>query len=416
MFVLLALTLAKQSDTDMLITEELVDKINNDPHSSFKAELYPKFASLTIGEAKKFLRPLRKTQPRTMHSSPLPVGVNEKYFTSLDKRILTGFYKRDGTATAHSDPAGSAVTQWDSSNKWTYTVYDNTRFCSSWAPAVTSAMSLALSIHHKKFVNLSIQFLLDCDLLGDPCIERPALNAYEQFWRRYIPQADRWDQPDNVLRTPPRDLTSSICNAKSGCYPGWTSCPRNLAMTGTCDLEENDMNCPIYYLYNWRWMKSHLWEVGPLTSTMVVRKEFFAYSSGVYSSIGTGSTLSSGNLPSTSLTTPLGMLDVTIIGWGQWAINMSRDTGYHTGWCNRWWYVIPHLGTDWGENCSVVFGSLGRKNVGYINDTTIGSIERLVNCPGTKSGIMRVNRRFDDSSIESMAVGAVPFNFVPKKA
>lgn len=36
------------------------------------------------------------------------------------------------------------------------------------------------------------------------------------------------------------------------------------------------------------------------------------------------------------------------------------------------------------------------------------------NCAQFQRGLMRFNRRFDDSLIESQAVGAVPFNFIPE--
>lgn len=381
-------------NSDPLITQELVDQINNNPLSSFKATLYPKFAQMTVGEAKKFLSPIRKS-PSKLPGSPRPVGVDEKYFNHFDKRVLTGFY------TTGAGTVGER--QWGEDKeigKYKYVVYDNHLFCSSWATAVTSAMSLAISIHHRKFVNLSVQFIMDCDILGDPCVERPPLNSYEQFWRRYIPQSNRWDQPSNVLRTPYQDLTKAICAAKDGCYPGWASCPRNLVMTGSCEPEEDDTHCPIYFLYNWRRMKAHLWEVGPVTSTILVTQSLFAYSSGVYT------------IPTTEPV--IGMLDVTIIGWGQQCVNLSRDAVFHTGNNHRWWYVIPHLGTYFGETCESIFGSITAKNAQAItSDIETESIVDHIECPGSRSGLMRFNRRFDDSHIETNAVGAVPFNFRP---
>jgi hypothetical protein len=401
--LLLAVSLSVVDDSKPLITQEIVDKINSDPNSPFKAALHPQFAKMTIGQARKFLAPVRKNPVAAPgHGSPRPVGANEREFINLDKKVFTGYYQRGD---------GGFTSPWTADNQYTYKVYSNAEFCSSWAPAVTSAMSLAISIHHKVWKELSIQFILDCDLMGDPCVERPPLNAYEQFWRRYIPQASRWDQPSNKLRPPYFTLTQEKCNQANGCYPGWSSCPRNLVMTGSCEPGGVDTNCPIYFLYNWRWIKSHLWEVGPVTSSVLVRQEFFAYQSGVYSSLPRNEagqqyvSADSGhfintpytNGPEGDMSDVLGMLDVTIIGWGQVAVNLSTGP-FQTAMYNRWWYVIPHLGADFGEDCASVFEG--------ITDN--------VRCAGaTKSGIMRFNRRFDDSSIESQAVGAVPFNFHP---
>jgi hypothetical protein len=119
----------------------------------------------------------------------------------------------------------------------------------------------------------------------------------------------------------------------------------------------------------------------------------------------------------------LGTLDVTIIGWGQNHLNLSSKVG-HTSMYNRWWYVIPHLGTDFGETCAAIFGEPLEETLpdGWVKAQTLDggfSILDSVACPGGeggKSGIMRFNRRFDDSGIESQAVGAVPFNFRPGPA
>lgn len=394
------LSLSVLDDFQPLITQELVDSINNNPKSPFKARLHPQFARMSIGDAKKFLSPVRKS-PAEGHGSPRPIGANETYFHDIDVRVFTGWYDVNG------------LPNYNSGNKYTYVVYNNNRFCSSWAPAVTSAMSLALSIHHQRFVNLSIQFILDCDIMGDPCVERPPLNAYEQFWRRYIPQVGRWDNPVDVLRPPYYTLTQDQCADKSKCYPGWSNCPRNLVMTGSCVPGGTDASCPIYFLYNWRWIKSHLWEVGPVTSSILVRQDFFTYASGVYSSLGSGRKQTSEQNevytvgPTGQMTEVLGMLDVTIIGWGQVKLNLNEVDAENSGMYNRWWYVIPHLGWTFGESCETVFGPRPAVD--------LPDIQGAVNCEGPSSGIMRINRRFDDSSIESQAVGAVPFNFNPQK-
>jgi hypothetical protein len=396
-------------DPRPLITQELVDEINHDARSTFKAKLYDRFARMTVGEAKKFLAPVRKGDLAN-HGSPRPIGANESYFHNLDMRVLSGWY----------DPKTGASKAWGDQTlgKYKYTVYNNAGFCSSWAPAVTSAMSLALSIHHKRWVNLSVQFIIDCDLMADPCIERPPLNAYERFWRRYIPQFTRWDQPNDVLRPPYFALNKDTCDGKSGCYPGWSNCPRNLVLTGSCEPGEAEASCPIYFLYNWRYIKSHLWEVGPVTSSVVVRPKFFTYASGIYSALAKTSPATAGkvNYPqpkdavdTTTMDEVLGMLDVTIIGWGQTDVNLSEKAG-NTAMYNRWWYVIPHLGHDWGETCGAIFGNLGDSNPDVLPMVDCG------NDANSLSGIMRFNRRFDDSRIESEAVGAVPFNFQPDAA
>jgi hypothetical protein len=100
----------------------------------------------------------------------------------------------------------------------------------------------------------------------------------------------------------------------------------------------------------------------------------------------------------------LGMLDVTIIGWGQVNLNLSLHEAIYSSMYNRWWYVIPHL-PDFGETCGAVFDPLTNIACPSGQDSFITK---------AKSGIMRFNRRFDDSSIESQAVGAVPFNFRPQ--
>jgi hypothetical protein len=185
-------------------------------------------------------------------------------------------------------------------------------------------------------------------------------------------------------------------------------------LTGSCEPGETDAGCPIYFLHNWRYIKSHLWEVGPVTSSVLVRPKFFTYASGIYSALATTEAAGTkenfpqppgadvaGTPPSGTMDEILGMLDVTIIGWGQTDVNLSEKSG-HTAMYNRWWYVIPHLGQEFGETCLTVFGSLSnRVGCGAANDL---------------SGIMRFNRRFDDSGIESQAVGAVPFNFQPGPA
>jgi hypothetical protein len=407
MFALLFLSLSLSviDDSRPLITQELVDQINNNPNSPFKATLHPKFAEMTVRQARRFLAPVRKgLVSGTGHGSPRPIGADEKKYSSYDTKFITGYYDSNGSFP------------W--SENYTYSVYDNREFCSSWAPAVTSAMSLALSIHHRKWMTLSVQFILDCDLIDEPCVDRPPLSAYEQFWRRYIPLDSDWGTLTQTLQP---HVRKDLCDDPRACYPGVPNCGRKLVLTGSCEAGDTDIQCPIYFLYNWRWIKSHLWEVGPVTSSIVVGSAFFAYHFGVYSALPMGHPTwpyenngifitgsYSGDAPSGPMGEALGMLDVTIIGWGQVEANLSEKHNLHKKMYNRWWYVIPHLGTDFGEPCDWVFGNM-------VNVTCPGGQTPYGTHVGYRySGIMRINRRFDDSYIESHAVGAVPFNFNPE--
>ena len=79
-------------NTDPLITQELVDKINNNPHSTFKANPgvvdEVKVCKNDIGDAKKFLSPTRPIASN--HRSAIPVGANENFMHNIDKRYITG--------------------------------------------------------------------------------------------------------------------------------------------------------------------------------------------------------------------------------------------------------------------------------------------------------------------------------------
>lgn len=108
-----------------------------------------------------------------------------------------------------------------------------------------------------------------------------------------------------------------------------------------------------------------------MTSSIIVVNSLLSYGSGVY-------TVEPG-------AEPLGMIDVTIIGWG-------TEVGGE-----KYWWVIPHFGCDFGI-------SLGE---GFPKPT--GS-----NCDGdVNGGFMKIRRNHDDLFIETNAVGAVPFNFIP---
>jgi hypothetical protein len=94
---------------------------------------------------------------------------------------------------------------------------------------------------------------------------------------------------------------------------------------------------------------------------------------------------------------------------GQTEVNLSEKAG-NTAMYNIWSYVIRHFGHDWGETCGAIFGNLGDSNPELLPRVDCGDDANSF------SGIMRFNRRFDDSSIESQAVGAIPFNFQPDAA
>ena len=376
MFSLFVLKSISISDSDPLVTQDMVDKINNNPDSPFKAKLYPKFAKMTRGDVKKFLSPIRPAPKQK--GSAYPVGADESQYTSNFLAI-----KFNGQTYEAGNPYNFGVT-----------VYDVSTLCSSWAPAATSAVSLSVSRWASRYINFSLQFVLDCDMLGDACVERPSLSAYQLFWNYKIPEAQRWDQPGvnsgrtSVLQAPVSSLTQEICKGTSndGCYPGTSGCSRSYALTGSCNPGDSETTCPLYFLYNWRWIKSHLWEVGPVTSSILVYSNFFTYDEGVYTSADDQSS-------------PLGMLDVTIIGWGE---NTSAVSNSPTESLNRWWYVIPHLGSEFGIALNV---SETDKDGGSETNYTINN--------GNTKGFMKFNRRFDDCMIESQAIGPVPYNFVP---
>ena len=414
------------SDSDPLISQELVDKINNNPKSTFRAALNPKFAKMTIGDAKRFLSPIRAVPSN--RASAVPIGANENFMHCVDKQYVTGLTNLEMPSketqghdniirNKHAGPGQVEIhTSSDGSENYyeniQFPVYDVTQLCSSWAPAVTSAMSISVSRWAGKFINFSLQYVLDCDILGDACIERTPLNAYQIFWQFHPPTAESWDIPgpnsERLKPTdPPRsDFTRDNCQDNS-CYPGKT-CAHNWALTGSCNPGDSEISCPIYFLYNWRWIKSHLWEVGAVTSSIVVHRDLFMYSDGVYSSVNENGE-SSGD--------KLGMLDVTIIGWGQKEINLSTSADDYTKSKMRWWYVIPHFGEF--TTGSTAFESSDET---YNKDTPYSQLwggDYLFDSKNIKSNVnlakavIKFNRRFDDCNIESHAVGAVPFNFIP---
>lgn len=408
-------------DSDPLITQELVDAINNDPKAPYAAKLYPKFSKMTIGEAKRFLSPVRP--PPQNHGSAVPVGANEEFFNWVDTNYITGLTNIAAFPTQNN--ASNQVAYKPTVDKMQFPVFDVAQLCSSWAPAVTAAMTVSVSRWASQFVNFSLQYVLDCDMLGDSCIERTPLNAYQLFWTYNPPDYNSWDTPGSstseratYMQAPRSDFRRENCQ-NNRCYPGLTGCKHYWALTGSCNPGDPVTGCPIYFLYNWRWIKSHLWEVGAVTSSITVYSSLFTYAEGVYS----GYWQTDGSTHQSTWGTILGMLDVTIIGWGQNELNLSTDATKYTKNLYRYWWVIPHFGSDFGisypacntttckDNATLVTSSTDQIKLGTIKITGLYSGAQT----GGKNykGFMKFNRRFDDCNIESHAVGAVPYNFVP---
>jgi len=405
--------LSALNDDDFLLTEDLVNKINNNPSSSFKAKLYPQFEKMRVRDFKKFLSPIRKNTPS--HKSAIP---NVKAYFPLHETDFPDnqFYITGINMTFHQNSSNYSI-DYELENdvyKVPIRVFDFTQFCSSWAPTVTTAMSMTLSRWSNSMVNLSVQFLLDCDILGDPCFERNQISAYEQFWRRYIPLEGQWR--NYTLEPPTPQLTRSICDTYNECYPGQTHCKRQLVLTGVCgeNVEEFGV-CPIYYLYNWKMIESCLFEVGAVTSSIFVTETFFLYKEGIFDNSGTESN------PAEAI----GMLDVTIIGWGSFGSDHPSSLKTRP----RYWYVNPNFGVDWGMNCSELFNEMrfnstkiminGEEKGKRVVELDFGN-GRVCNSNTfeednvTRTGIMRFLAQKDLFGIESNAVSAVPYNYMPK--
>ncbi|EAY22416.1 hypothetical protein TVAG_378950 [Trichomonas vaginalis G3] len=433
-------------DSDPLITQEMVDAINNDPNAPFKAKLYPKFAKMTVGDAKRFLSPVR--HPPQNQGSAVPVGANEEFFNWVDNNYITGLtnvaaFPNDLNASNQNSKDYSGTQPGRSIypyvEKVKFPVFDVTNLCSSWAPAVTSAMTISVSRWAGEFVNFSLQYVLDCDMLGDSCVERTPVNAYQLFWTYHPPDFHGWDNPGDLsserfsyLQAPRSDFTRENC-ADNRCYPGLSNCKRHWALTGSCNSGASNTGCPIYFLYNWRWIKSHLWEVGAVTSSITVYPSIFIYNSGIYSGYFKKDSNEEVVGNNTLWGTILGMLDVTIVGWGQKKLNLSTDSSSHTKGLQRWWWVIPHFGSNFGipyEACNSGINSekcktnkievvQAKDQIKLVSSNGNGRLYITSRYDGEQTGIpnfngfMKFNRRFDDCNIESHAVGAVPYNFVP---
>jgi hypothetical protein len=113
---------------------------------------------------RKFLSPVRKLP--TGHGSPHSIGADESKVTPKHKQVFTGL------DDAQTGVQNSFIT---TANTHRSAVSDDSQFYSSWSPPVTSAMSV--SIHHGRWINLSVQFILDGDPVRDVRLDRPALNS-----------------------------------------------------------------------------------------------------------------------------------------------------------------------------------------------------------------------------------------------
>lgn len=343
----------------------------------------------TVDSVKKFLGPV-STATASKSSTRVPEGVNEKIFNYkyMDKLFLTGFTNEkvasDGLLNASNDNTG-----------FLYQVYDVTNDCSSWVQATTSAMSVTMS-RWSTTLNLSAQFVADCDLLGDHCVHRDSFSAYSLFLKYSPVTYSNWDTTRSSLNSPPvAQFSSENCGT---CYPTSGSCLHNVALSGSCDGSSSS-DCPIYYLNNWKWIKQHLFEVGAVTSTIMVPASFFTYTSGIYTP-DAGEEI-------------VGSLDVTIIGWGQTQYNLSTKTSSDAG--DRFWIVIPHLGCDFGVSLQDIRSKVCKSDCHMISAINDGSVagkgwDHVSSC-GSSKGYMMIQRRYDAMKIESNAVGAVPVSF-----
>ena len=90
--------------------------------------------------------------------SAVPVGANENFMHNIDKQYITGLTNLD--YAKHKDEHNETLiniyagpnqyhTHQDNTNPTKnikFPVFDVTKLCSSWAPAVTSAMSISVSL------------------------------------------------------------------------------------------------------------------------------------------------------------------------------------------------------------------------------------------------------------------------------
>lgn len=244
------------NDNDPIITQEYIDNFNSNPNSTFKLRLNPQFGHLTVGEINRSLFLIRKesSQHGADHYIYI-IGSDESEYSNLHT-IISGY----------SNPRRNF-------SPFQFNIYNNKYLCTNGVTAATCAMSICSSISHQRFMNLSLQFGIDCDNFSDPCFEKGHIRIYDPFFYR-IPLADSWDQPEDMLRSPPNLTDEDHC--LFGCFPNHTFCTRIRVLYGTCYFGQGYIreSCPILRLNHWKWMKSFLWEVGPLTSRLIVDKKF----------------------------------------------------------------------------------------------------------------------------------------------
>lgn len=82
--------ISSSGDYKPLITQELADKINNNPKSTFKTWLNPKFTNLTIDDIKHHLSAVLKTSPK--HGSPQPIGADSSKY---NEHNITGYTNQE---------------------------------------------------------------------------------------------------------------------------------------------------------------------------------------------------------------------------------------------------------------------------------------------------------------------------------
>lgn len=379
MFLVLSLFV---SDSDFCKSNATVGSYNVTCYKNSEVQRF------TAQSVKKFLGPV-STTTASKSSTRVPEGVNEKIFNYkyMDKLFLTGF-------TNEKVATEGLLTPSKNNDGFKYQVYDVTDDCSSWVQATTSAMSVTMSRWSTQ-LNLSALFVADCDLLGDHCVHRDSFSAYSLFMKYSPVSYSNWDTTRSSLNEAPvAQFSSENCGT---CYPTSSSCTHHVALSGSCDGSSSS-DCPIYYLNNWKWIKQHLFEVGAVTSTIMVPASFFTYAGGIYT-------------PDASEEI-VGSLDVTIIGWGQTQYNLSTKTSSDAG--DRFWIVIPHLGCDFGVSLQDIRSKVCNSDchmISSIDGTGAGNgWDNVSSCGGNK-GYMMIQRRYDAMKIESNAVGAVPVSF-----
>lgn len=350
----------------LLLSKELVDGINRSPGIKYRASLNTRFVNFTVLDVRKFLSPIKPLP--NLHKSASQIGTSERY-TDIFSSVVTGM---NGLSGGNFN-----------GGKFSIPVFDVTSLCSTWATAVTSAVSISVSRWNKVYVDFSLQYIFDCADI-EPCSERGFYAAYSSFFGN-VPLKSQWGGSRVNYNNPPPSGT--FANCRSGTFPGFSHSDRSPALASD----------KVIYLANWRMMKVFLWEVGAITSSIIVHPSFFAYSGGVYhynSSIQNDE--------------PLGTIDVTIIGYGK------EVDG------TKFWWVVPHFGTEFGIEFSELENNL-RADSNACTKAKEGSefectpeFKSTIVPNGldvTDRGLVKYIRRVNDCLIESMSAGAYPINF-----